>query len=100
MESQELQEKVNALPQALKESEDHQAEIRQKFISLSEKYDHEKEENARRVDEYEAERSESAERFITLEKLMKRLEEKVGSSCGSKDNSAPSSNHEDHPSQG
>ena len=46
--------------------------------------------NARRVEEYEAERSESAERLITLEKLMKRLEGKVGSSSGSTDNSAPS----------
>ena len=98
MESQGLQDKVDALTQALKESEDHQAVIREKFISLSEKYANEKEENARRVEEYEAARYESAERLISLEKLMKRLEGKVGPSTGSTDNSAPSSNHEDHPS--
>ena len=98
MESQELQKKVNALTQALKESEDLQAVIREKFISLSEKYDNEKEENARRVEEYEVARSESAERFMTLEKLMKRLEEKVDPSTGGTDNSAPSPNHEDQSS--
>ena len=98
MESQGLQDKVDALTQALKESEDLQAEIREKFISLSEKYDNEKEENARRVEEYEAARSESAERFMTLEKLMKRLEEKVDPSTGSTDNSAPSPNHDDQSS--
>ena len=98
MESRELQDKVDALTQALKESEDLQAETREKFISLSEKYDNEKEENARRVEEYEAERSESAERLITLEKLMKRLEEKVDPSTRSTDNSAPSPNHGDQSS--
>ena len=98
MESQGLQDKVDALTQALKESEDHQAVIREKFISLSEKYANEKEGNGRRVEEYEAARYESAERLISLEKLMKRLEGKVGPSTGSTDNSAPSSNHEDHPS--
>ena len=98
MESQELQERFDSLTQALRESEDHQAEIREKFISFSEKYDREKEENARHVDDYEAELSESAERFINLEKLMKRLEGKVGSSSKSQDNSAPNLNHENHAS--
>ena len=77
MESQELQGKVNTLTQALKESEENQAATRKRFIELSEKYDEERREYARRIDEYEDERAERDHRIATLERFMKLLEVKM-----------------------
>ena len=74
MESQELQEKVNTLTQALKELEENQAATRDRFIELSEKYDQERREHARPIDEYEGERAEQDDRIASLERFMELLE--------------------------